>query len=138
MYNWQLTSFIFFTSVFWGVEIFVTAAIWLGLSMALSSGTKTQVKKEKAVPASIKQETDTSEYTIPKVKQEEKEPALHEISPASEGDVEDEEELEGPVMVEDTHRAGPSDSGLGTSLESSHTRQDTIRRRTSRQGLEKS
>jgi seipin len=137
MYNWRLTSFIIFTSIFWGIEVSVTVAIWFGLSMVLSSGTKAEVKTEEAEPAPIKQEPETSEHIGPKIEQEEQEAPLHEISPASEGDAEDEEEPEGPVRVEDTHRGGPSDSGLGTSLESSHTRGGTIRRRTSKQGLEK-
>jgi seipin len=135
MYNWRLTSFVIFTTIFWGVELSVTGIIWLFLSTILSSKAETPMKTEKA--KRIKQEEVSVEEPSPKIKEEPKEAPLHEVSPASEGDIEDEEEPELGVIVEDSRRGAPSDSGLGTSLESSHTREEMIRRRTSRQGLDK-
>jgi len=135
MYTWRLTSFVIFTSIFWGVELTTTAFLWLMLSLFLTSSTDEPIKKEEK-HLSIKEEPGTASEVAP-VKLEQKEPqyTVQDYPPATEADVEDEEEPEEPLQVGSAYGAARSDSGLGTSLESSSTRTATVRKRSSRSNL---
>jgi seipin len=137
MYNWWLTSFVVFTSIFWGVEVIFTVAFWLCFSMLLSSKNEPSAKKEPNQKTNIKREAeDGPEENNADVKEEEGEPLLHDYPAATEADVEDEDEPDLPVVVGGSHIGAPSDSGLGTSMESSATKRDTVRRRASKPGLD--
>ena|ERR1700753_2118657 len=137
MYNWWLTSFVVFASVFWGVEIIFTAAFWICFSMLLSSKDGSPTDKSRNESTVIKPETESTEDENPsKFKQEEQEPSLHEYPAATEADIEDEEDPEVPVMLGGPHRNAQSDSGLGTSMESGSAARDTLRKRSSRPTLD--
>jgi seipin len=134
MYNWRFTSFVVFTSIFWGVEITCTALLWVALTIFLSSRTEPPAKSEPSEMAAVKHETDTTtEEPSRIIKREEEEKLLEDFPQATEADIEDEEEPDPLVLVGSSRRGIVSDSGLGTSLESSGTgKRDTIRRRSSR------
>src|ERR1700760_1048005 len=103
MYNWRLTSFVVFTSIFWGVEVTFTAAFWLGFSMLLSKDGSSR-KIEGNEKTSIKHESGaTPEKNVLNIKQEEADTSLQEYPTATEADVEDEEEPDLPVMVGSSH-----------------------------------
>jgi hypothetical protein len=137
MYNWRLTSFVVFTSIFWGVEVTFTAAFWFCFSMLLSSRDEPSGKTKENEKTSIKNETEIApEENVLNLKQEEADPSLQDYPTATEADVEDEEEPDLPVMVGSSHLGAPSDSGLGTSLDSSSTKRDTVRRRSSKPTLD--
>jgi|ERR1700761_1831555 len=133
MYNWRLTSFVVFTSIFWGVEVTFAAAFWFWFSMLLSSRDEPSGNTKENEKTSIKNETEIApEENVLNLKQEEVDPSLQDYPTATEADVEDEEEPDLPVMVGSSHLGAPSDSGLGTSLDSSSTKRDTVRRRSSK------
>jgi hypothetical protein len=131
MYNWKLTSFIFFTSAFWGFEMTFMSICWILISLLVSNPDKQNIKQEQPEKA-IKQEAETAEESGTLIKEEAFDD-LHDYPPATEADIEDEEELELPVIV-GSHRGFVSDSGLGTSMDSSSTRpsSNSIRKRSSR------
>jgi seipin len=135
MYNWKLTSFIFFTSTFWAFELTFMSTCWILISLLISNPDKTAIKQEFPEKA-IKQEPETAEESGTLIKEEAFDD-LNDYPPATEADIEDEEELELPVIV-GSHRGFASDSGLGTSMDSSSTRpsKNSVRRRPSRPDLD--
>lgn len=105
--------------------------------MLLSSRDEPSGKTKENEKTSIKNETEIApEENVLNLKQEEADPSLQDYPTATEADVEDEEEPDLPVMVGSSHLGAPSDSGLGTSLDSSSTKRDTVRRRSSKPTLD--
>jgi len=155
MYNHRIMSFILMTSTFWAVEMTFTFAAWLILSFLVfpQSEAGPTVKQERDDGSgAIKEEgtdeetvddlSDTSRtfptysrqpplrYSSPRIKKEEEEEgpsALQAIPPAVEADDEEDDDF---VLDDGAHLGGGrSDSGLGTSMESSVDRRDSVRRR---------
>jgi len=136
MYNWCITSFFVFTTVFWSVEMFIASVMWFGLSHFLSRGSKSKDKsshgKIKKEPSPTLTPPEPSMLPLTPVKKEELDELPMDVYPeAVEGDVEDEDGDE-PMAIATRHAAGPSDSGIGTSMESSAAKQERARRRSSR------
>ncbi|KAF2663724.1 hypothetical protein BT63DRAFT_430007 [Microthyrium microscopicum] len=139
MINYRLSSFVFFTSIFWSVEMTIAACIWVGLSFVFTGKQSQQPAVEQKSEPQIKAEGDilpetnaepSSPPATPRIKDENDPESVLETYPqATEADVEDEEA--GPGS---SHKARYSDSGLGTSFESSHgsARRDVVRRRSSK------
>jgi seipin len=151
MYNFRLTSFVVLTSIFWMVELSATAIVWFSLTSYLASGSKSDfaVKKEdesatKQEP-SIKDENELSDtphtfptlsglpplrYSSPQVKEEEREelPAEHRTVHGEQADDEDED---ADYVRDDIGGRGFTDSGIGTSMESSAGGPRSVRRRRS-------
>lgn len=137
MYNYRILSFIFFTSIFWGFEMAAAAAIWFTLSFTSEQPTKPDAATERPGTGSTQGQIPGTDGTAtpltpssPGFKKEESPDVPIDLYPAAtDGDVEDEDG--GAVVVESGHGAHPSDSGIGTSMESSSTKRE-VRRRTSR------
>jgi seipin len=138
MYNYRLTTFVVLTSIFWAVEMTIAGLLWVSLPL-IFQGTNQDLANQ---DLDIKQEAESTTGTVEtpgdqqfaltpiKVKKEEsQEPSLETYPATAEGDVEDEgEDDDEAVVVQDIHGAAPSDSGIGTSMESS-ARRETVRRR---------
>ncbi|KIW08423.1 uncharacterized protein PV09_01327 [Verruconis gallopava] len=151
MYSFRITSFIILTGMFWTVELIVTTIVWLSLSTYLTSMSSRGAESKKEDTWSTKHEpqikdepeiSDTPHtfptltgqpplhYASPQVKQEKEEeeeenlPAEHQTHAGEQADDED----------DDGGRAqeirGYTDSGIGTSMESTGPK-STIRRRRS-------
>jgi seipin len=134
MYNWRLSSFVVFTSIFWGFELASMAVLWFGLSMFTSYKPEPPIKQETVDSGPGKAENGVkSEDTPAQIKQEEGFSSLTEYPTATEADIEDEDGPEPPVIVQPYR--GASDSGIGTSLESSASRGPVARKRSSRTNL---
>jgi seipin len=155
MYNYRILSFLTLTGAFWTVEMLFTAFIWFGLSVYIlpkgldTAATNGAVKSE---PSPVKREDENEgslsdtprtfptltgqpplHYSSPRVKSEEEDekPAVDTHPQTAEADDEDEDAdfvLEEPGTV----GRGFSDSGIGTSMESSAGRAENFRRRASR------
>jgi seipin len=148
MYNYRIISFVVLTSIFWTVEMTFAGIIWLVLTIFVfpDSSPSTEVKKEAAEDSvHIKREQDEHSdmsdtphtfptlsgqpplrYSSPHVKEEETPlPPDNEVAVGEADDEEDDFILDeaGPIG------RGVSDSGIGTSMESSSGRPDSIRRR---------
>ena len=151
MYNFRITSFFVLTTVFWFVEIAVTAAVWFSLSTYLTyTPPRDKAYKDEALKkeSRIKTEDDDEmsdtphtfptlsgqpplRYTSPRVKQEETDDASTEI-PAATGEQADDEDDDADYMREDLAGRGFTDSGIGTSMESSGPNASVRRRRSGR------
>jgi seipin len=151
MYNFRIIAFFILTGMFWMVEISVTAIVWLSLSSYLTSGTNSEVVVKKDTSSikqqpQIKEEDEMSDtphtfptlsgqpplrYSSPRVKEEEQEelPAEHRTVHGEQADDEDEE---ADYVRGDVGGRGFTDSGIGTSMESSGGRPGAVRRRRSR------
>ena len=161
MYNYRILSFAFFTTLFWSVEMTFLLLTWAFFAFIFSSPTapeptrpkrepedsshtfKTEPDSDGATPESL---SDTSRtfstfsrqpplrHSAPRVKEEEGEPSrgLEDIPPRTPGDADDEDE-DADFVLDDAAGMGvvPSDSGLGTSLESSLEKRGAAVRRTS-------
>lgn len=154
MYNHRIISFLVLTSTFWIVEMGFAGMVWIVLSIFLFPGNaytgsartkaeeSTLVKKEERHGDHSDDMSDTPhtfptlsghpplQYSSPRVKKEdEPEPSLAETHPLEADDEEDDD------FILDGGRPfgrGVSDSGIGTSLESSGGRPERVRARTSR------
>lgn len=146
MHNYKMSSFVVLTSIFWAVEMTFAGLIWLILSIFVfpSESATTDMKKEEgSVP--IKKELDDhsdmsdTPHTFPTLSGQ---PPLHYSSPyvreedtpappdneVAVGEADDEEDdfildEPGPISRQ------MSDSGIGTSMESSGGRPESVRRR---------
>jgi hypothetical protein len=139
MYNYRLTTFIVLTSMFWAVEMTIAGLFWIALPQMLSSIGKHNTARA-SPDTDIKQEVESTTGTADtgaetpfalksaRIKKEEISDVVLETYPAAtEADIEDEGDDDEAVVVEEMHGAAPSDSGIGTSMES--TRRETVRRR---------
>jgi len=124
MYNYRITSFVVFTSLFWFVEMLFTGTAWAVLAIVWPEQALLIKYEDDEEEESIKDENDGQGLVK---KEEEAEPSIHEYPPAAEADDEDDEEPGQSMIGTGTLRI--SDSGIGTSLESSSSRLDPIRRR---------
>jgi hypothetical protein len=135
MYNYRITSFLALTGAFWVVEMAFAGVIWLGLVLVFSGDRKSPIKRESEEDRSrVKDETpegserqklsSTPQATI---KSEEHDGPLDTYPLVAEADDEDDE---AGIAVGGSH--GNVDSGIGTSMESSSTRPESVRRRGSR------
>ena len=150
MYNHRIISAIVFITSFWLTELLFAGLAWAGLSFYMQpqqqrpqsdwareynarieeeereDAQETKLSEtERTFPSSSKQ--PALRYESPKIKQEEDDETVvlpEASSKAIEADDEDEDEDEDADLVRD--------SGLGTSLESSAGRRDSIRRRRGR------
>lgn len=151
MYNYRIFSFIVFTGIFWAVEMAFATIFWLILSISVfpDSSLLTDVKKEED-PVRIKKEEDEHSdmsdtphtfptlsgqpplrYSSPNVKEEDTPaPPDNEVAVGEADDEDDDFVLDdaGPM------RTQVSDSGIGTSMESSSGRPENMRRRSRRSG----
>lgn len=151
MYNYRILSFIALTSLFWAVEMTFAGIFWLILSIFAFSDSSppAEVKEEEQTARIKKEEDDHSDmsdtphtfptlsgqpplrYSSPHVKEEDTPaPPDNEVA-VGEADDEDDD------FVLDA--AGPmsrqfSDSGIGTSMESSSGRPENMRRRSRQSG----
>ncbi|KAF2097141.1 hypothetical protein NA57DRAFT_77396 [Rhizodiscina lignyota] len=161
MYNYRLTCFVLFTLVFWAAEVTAVIFFWAILSYLVfpskSTGrAKIEAKEEdsesgiKAEPGGAAEE-DLSEglsetertfptysrqpplrYISPAVKEEAEKKDEHGELPAAAVEADDEDE-DADFIADDPRpiRGLHSDSGLGTSMESSAARRESVRRRRS-------
>lgn len=151
MFNFRITSFIVLTNLFWMVELSVASIAWVALSFYFTTSPRPWpvVQKEdtsitKQEPA-VKKEDDMSDtphtfptlsgqpplqYSSPRVKEEEPEelPVEHRVGADEQADDEDDMEY----VRDDIAGRGFTDSGIGTSMESSAGRPGAVRRRRSR------
>ena len=153
MYNHRIFSFVVFTGVFWTVELAFTLLAWLVLSYLIipdtvpnfptkrgpSSHENVQVKDEEGSEDGIDELSDTSRtfptnsrqlplrYSSPRAKKEEEEEEEEDEQSGLSGlplpTVEADDEDEDADFVLDR------DSGIGTSLESTVDRRNSVRRR---------
>jgi hypothetical protein len=130
MYNHRITSFFVFTCMFWFVEMSFTAMVWACLAFVVSGKSTVTPKWEGDDDTTIKTEPE-GEGTIKQEEEEELEtPAIHDYPPATEADDEDDEDDDTPShSLVGTGTVHISDSGVGTSLDSSAGRADLVRRR---------
>lgn len=155
MYNHRIASFVVMSSIFWAVEMTFTFVAWLILSFLIfpRSASAPAVKREHAED-SIKEEdtdegtiddlSDTSRtfptysrqpplrYSSPRVKKEEEEEGLSGLQAVPlTAEADDEEDEDADFLLDEGGRlgGGRSDSGLGTSMDSSVDRRDSVRRR---------
>ena len=149
MYNHRIISATTFIGGFWMTEMIFAGLAWAALSLFAQPSQEVKAEELHEVAEHIKQEHDEEKdelelsdtartfptssrqqplrYESPRIKQEEDEEAVvlpEAASKATEADDEDEDE------DLDVFR----DSGLGTSLESSASRRDSVRRRRGRTG----
>ncbi len=154
MYNHRVFSFAFLTAVFWSVEMTFALTIWIVISVLFFSSTKDPTPTSKSEPqedGEIKSETaedhdlseglsDTSRtfptysgqpplrYSSSKVKKEEDEEGKPPAPPLHATTLEaDDEDEDADFVIE--RGGGFTDSGLGTSMESSGARSDSVRKR---------
>lgn len=158
MYNHRISSAFVFTLGFWTTEMVATGLVWLVLSVFLFPGEEqTVVKKEETSrDREVKAEGEEDEaanglsdtertfptyggqpplrYRSPPIKDEDGDDAnLVLQAPPIQGVEADDEDEDADFLLDEPGRAGGrSDSGLGTSMESSSGRRDTVRRRRSR------
>jgi hypothetical protein len=151
MYNYRLTSFAVLTTLFWFVELVVTAVVWFSLNTYLTYvPPRDQVIKDEAIKkeAQIKTEEDDElsdtphtfptlsgqpplRYTSTRVKKEETDDTSTEQPPAV-GEQADDEDEEADFLRDDLADRAFTDSGIGTSMESGGPRTSVRRRRSSR------
>ncbi|KAF2453335.1 putative adipose-regulatory protein-domain-containing protein [Lineolata rhizophorae] len=140
MYHYRITSFVFFTSLFWLVEMVAALVAWTAVGYIFTGRTPLPVVKRESTDDSggptIKRERQMSRVSSPHIKKEEQDqnqgiPEHAETGLADvEADVEDEGE-DASLAVDNSGRAGRDDSGIGTSMESGVERSESIRRRRS-------
>lgn len=146
MYNYRTLSFVVLTSIFWTVEMTFAGIIWLVLSIFVfpESSSSTDIKKEEETVPIKKEHDEPSDmsdtphtfptlsgqpplrYSSPHVKEEDT-PAPPDNEVAV-GEADDEED---DFILDETGPIGRnvSDSGIGTSMESSSGRPESVRRR---------
>ncbi|TID25158.1 26S protease regulatory subunit 8 [Venturia nashicola] len=151
MYNYRILSFIVLTGMFWAMEMAVAGIFWLTLSLLVfpESGPSTD-KKNEDEPVRIKKEEDEQSdmsdtphtfptlsgqpplrYSSPHVKEENTPaPPDNEVA-VGEADDEDDDFVLDPTGA---MRTQVSDSGIGTSMESSSGRPENVRRRSRQSG----
>lgn len=151
MYNYRILSAVVFTGTFWATEMVTMALAWAVLSLFIfpGSGKGVAVKKQEDSEERVKREDDTDEevttlsdtertfptygtqpplrYSSPTVKKEES--ATEPFPPIMGGEADDEDEDVDFLLDEPGRR---SDSGLGTSMESSAGKKEPVRKRKSR------
>jgi seipin len=143
MYNYRITSFVVLSTLFWFVEIVVATFIWISMHVIMAN--RSDSPKQASPAPAIKQEDDSAVETggtgvdpltpvSPVIKKEETpEVSLESYPAATEADIEDAaDEGAATGRIDLATRLGPSDSGIGTSMESSSTRSDLVRRRSLR------
>jgi seipin len=153
MYKYRIISFITLTGAFWTVEMIFAALVWFALSVFIFPQQLSPIKTEESPKVKQERAEDEDEhvlsdtprtfptlsgqpplrYSSPRVKtEEEEESSLLETHPVTaEADDEDED---ADFLLEESPaiNRGVSDSGIGTSMDSSAGRHDTVRRRLSR------
>ncbi|KAF2487587.1 putative adipose-regulatory protein-domain-containing protein [Neohortaea acidophila] len=151
MYNHRIISAIVFTLAFWVTEMVFTGIAWAAVSYYLAPPQQTKAEEMHEVAVGVKKESDLEDgepvlsdterrfptsskqpplrYESPRIKQEDEEdetvilPLPENVGKATEADDEDDEDEDADVFV---------DSGIGTSMESSAGRRDSVRRRRGR------
>jgi seipin len=154
MYKYRITSFLTLTGAFWTVEMTFAALVWFALSVfifpqkdkPIKLEGSPQVKRERAEDEDEDALSDTPRtfptltghaplrYSSPRVKTEEEEDStLVDTHPVT-AEADDEEDEDADFLLEESGHVGRgvSDSGIGTSMESSAGRHENIRRRLSR------
>lgn len=152
MYNHRILSLLAFTSLFWTVEMGFFLCTWGLFTLFFSRPAAPSQPKREPATAIKNEATEESDlalsdvsrtfptfsrqpplhYSSPKVKEEDSERALEELPPRTPGDADDEDEDEdADFVLDERHGMGgvPSDSGLGTSMESSMEGRGLVRRR---------
>jgi seipin len=153
MYKYRITSFLVLAGAFWAVELVFAAFVWFALSVFIFPQDKSPIKKEESVEVKRERgEADGSDvlsdtprtfptltgqpplrYSSPRIKTEGEEdtPLVETHAPTAEADDEDED---ADFVLEDSLPLGRvvSDSGIGTSMESSAGKPTAIRRRISK------
>ena len=159
MYNYRVICFIICTCIFWAAELVSALVAWLILSNFVARSQPTRhatikaegnesesaVKSERGEEAGADlteglSDTERSfptysrqpplRYSSPRVKEEPAEARGPAGVPAAGGEADDEDEDADFIVDEPTPSKGlHSDSGLGTSMESSGARSDSVRRR---------
>jgi seipin len=122
MYSYRVTSFVIFTSLFWTLEMLFSLLVWWLGSAYLPSSPDSEELDETI----IKEERDNTQ-AVKKEEEDDRVTRLHDYPPPLEADDEDDEVPLHSLIGSGALRI--SDSGLGTSLESSASRQDLLRRR---------
>lgn len=136
--------------MFWLVELAVAGTVWASLSVYLNYvPPRDRVKKEEVkTEPQIKDEEDDElsdtphvfptlsgqpplRYTSPRVKQEDEDDMSSEQPPAV-GEQADDEDEDADFIRDDLGGRGFTDSGIGTSMESSGPRSSVRRRRSGR------
>jgi len=149
MFNYRTISFLVLTSIFWTVEMTFAGFIWLALTIfVFPDSSATTAKKEETTPIKKEQRGDHFDemsdtphtfptlsgqpplrYSSPRIKKEEEQqdPPQAETQLAT-GEADDEDD---DFILDEGGPLGRavSDSGLGTSMESSSGRPDSMRRR---------
>ncbi len=156
MYNHRIISLLVFTTIFWGVEITFTSVAWLVLSSYFKTTTPTSesikadrdseasiIKKEEESDAAFTEDLSDTSRSFPTYSRQ---PPLRYDSPKVKTEDEDEqEEIERttniqPLIAEaddedddildlGASRDRRSDSGLGTSMDESAARRESVQRR---------
>ena len=148
MYNHRIISAVIFVSTFWVTELLFAGLAWAALSFFMqqpSQDTKSETAQHES--QRIKQEEDEDEqatlsdtertfptsskqqalrYESPAIKQEDDGETVVLPEAANKDTEADDEDEDADVFL---------DSGLGTSLDSSASRRDSVRRRRGRQGF---
>ena len=142
MYNHRIISFVAFTGIFWVVEMIIATLIWASLSYYLTGNIapfniekglfRTKRERESSEPQGTVADPTPTTGSLGIKDEGAPEAPLESYPPAVEADVEDEADGDGAPVLVGGSRAAPSDSGIGTSMESSATRAEAIRRRSSR------
>lgn len=154
MFNYRITSFIVLTTIFWLVELAVAGTVWASLSVYMTYiPPREQVKQEiaKQEPG-IKDEEDVElsdtphtfptrtgqpplRYASQRIKQEDEDADLSTERQAAVGEQADDEDEDADFIRDELGR-GFTDSGIGTSMESSGPGRNVRRRRSGRLGGE--
>ncbi|GAB7347181.1 hypothetical protein MBLNU459_g3293t2 [Dothideomycetes sp. NU459] len=151
LYNYRIISAVVFTGAFWCTEMVTMALAWVALSLFIfpDKDKRVAVKKQEDGEGRIKDEEYTEDdtatlsdtertfptyggqpplkYSSPAIKKEES--PTEPFPPIMGGEADDEDE-DVDFLLDETGRR--SDSGLGTSMDSSSGKKETIRKRKSR------
>jgi seipin len=152
MYRYWLSSAIVGTLLFWSVEMGVLLFTWAVFTLLFSSKTdikqETQIKREDSAPGTPMSNTSRTfptlpshpplHYSSPSPKTEPNEPALEDIPMREDAEADDEDDgfvLEDEPVPRNVEQAGIfTDSGIGTSMESSFDWDRGLSRRRSARG----
>jgi seipin len=153
MYKYRIITFLILTGTFWTVEVTFAAFVWFALSVWIFPQNETILKKEENVEVKRERgEGDESDvlsdtprtfptltgqpplrYSSPRIKSEGEEdtPLIDTHAATAEADDEDED---ADFLLEESAPIGRgvSDSGIGTSMESSTGKPGSLRRRISK------
>jgi hypothetical protein len=147
MFTWRITSFFVLTTVFWVVELAVAATVWASLSVYMTyippheQVKQENMKQEPRIKDEEDEELSDTPHTFPtqtgqpplryasqRIKQEDEDADLSTEQPAAVGEQADDEDEDADFVRDDLGR-GFTDSGIGTSMESSGPGRNVRRRR---------